>query len=213
MLSKFNKKKSYQGYTIIEILLVLVLILIFFSALIFNFISLDKRNNLSDGTLNTQTIFRIVKSQSEISGKTFRIKFIKIIGGDEGDILKEKYKDLDFIVEWEPNPIEYPNVFETFEDLNENCKSVSELVEFVKLQPTNNDIIINNDDIIVNNEEHEITNKKNGTIMFYPDGSSDSAILVVSSKSEEDNDKKIININGVIGSVSIKNYEDSSVHF
>ena len=98
MLSKFNKKKSYQGYTIIEILLVLVLILIFFSALIFNFISLDKRNNLSDGTLNTQTIFRIVKSQSEMSGKTFRIKFIKIIGGDEGDILKEKYKELPLLM-------------------------------------------------------------------------------------------------------------------
>ena len=84
MLSKFNKKNSYQGYTIIEILLVLVLILIFFSALIFNFISLDKRNNLSDGTLNTQTIFRIVKSQSEMSlkGAGFNVskyRFLTII--------------------------------------------------------------------------------------------------------------------------------------
>jgi len=186
----------YKAFTLIEILLVLILIISLFSVLIINLTNSNKKEYLYEGTLHTQTILRIVKCKSEITGRRFCIKFPKIIGGDDEELLGEKYKDMDIIIEWEPNPIEYPEVFVNFEQLNENCKNITELIDFVDIKSQD---------------------QENGMIMFYPDGSSDSVNITISSKFEEDNNKKNINVNGVTGLISItskKDYsEDSTVHF
>lgn len=186
----------YKAFTFIEILLVLILIISLFSVLIINLTNLDKKEYLYEGTLQTQTILRMIKCKSEITGRRFCIKFPKIIGGDDGELLDEKYKDMDLLIEWEPNPIENPNVFVNFGELNEICRNVTELIDFVDV---------------------ESQYQENGVIMFYPDGGSDSVNITISSKFEEDNNKKNININGVTGLISItskKDYnEDSTVHF
>ena len=110
----FKQNLNKLAYTFVELLLTLILILMFFSALVFNFINLDKKEYIYEGTLETQTILKIVKSQSEISGKRFRIKFPQIIGGDDGELLKEKHNNLNLVVEWESDPIKFPNIFENF---------------------------------------------------------------------------------------------------
>jgi len=182
-----NKILFCKAYTLVETLLVLILILSVSSFIILPLTKLDKKEYLYEGTLRTQTILRIVKCKSEITGRRFCIKFPKIIGGDNEELLGEKYRDMDIIIEWEPNPIEYPNIFVNFEELNENCKNITELIDFVDIKSQD---------------------RENGIIMFYPDGSSDSVNITISSKFEEDNNKKNISINGLSGLISLKMKKD-----
>jgi len=179
----YNKKKLKfcKAYTLLEILLVLVIILTLFSSLVY-VINSDKKEYLYQGTLQTQTIFRLVKCNAEITGRRFCVRFPKVIGGDSEEVLSEKYKNLDILIEWEPHPIEHPNLFVNFESLNEHCRSITEFVNFLEVKSETS---------------------SEGMVMFYPDGSSDSVNITISSKFEEDNNKNIVNINGTIGSISL----------
>ena len=68
---------SKHGFTLLEILLVLVLLLLLFGTAVFEFNSMGRGFSLSEGASQLESLFRFAQSESERTSRTIRIRFSK----------------------------------------------------------------------------------------------------------------------------------------
>lgn len=100
------KNKIKNGFTLLEVLIVMTLLSIVFSYLIFNFSHSKDNSFLTEGSLEIKTLMIFSKSYAKNNGKTVCVIFPESQLGDEGENLKEKYPNCTVVVLVDDKPLE-----------------------------------------------------------------------------------------------------------
>lgn len=190
------------GFTLVELLLVTVLLLLMLGGVIFSFSNLRKNATLDEGASQIEALFRYARAQAASSGRLVRIAFEEEVG----DGLEVPLGNLR--VEWESDPLNAPGLFSELPDAAGLIRSITELVrvEFVKAIEFDPEVAdphaaaagVGAESGGATNESVWITFPP---IAFFPDGSSDSSELTIASREEEDGRRVILNLAGLTGMV------------
>src|SRR6476620_9957295 len=172
-----------SGFTLVELLLVVALILMLTSAVVFNFSSLLKGNQLEEGTTRLETLMRYARAQAANSGKKVQLVFGESTNSPAASTGEVR-------ATWEPDPLRQPGCFSDLSDAQWHLQEVNDMVqvESVKLLDSN----AHDPATITCPEDEEedalssTTSKPIGPITFYPDGSSDSAEIILATRSPEE---------------------------
>lgn len=189
------------GFTLVELLLVTVLLLLMLGAVIFNFSTLQKNATLDEGASQIEALFRYARAQAASSGRLVRIAFEE----DVGDGLEVPLGNLR--VEWEADPLNAPGLFSELADAAELVRSITELVriEFVKAVDPD---LETSDSTMATGSGGESGVETNQSVWitfppigFFPDGSSESSELTIASRDEEDGRRVVLKLAGLTGIV------------
>ena len=196
--------RDRSGFTLVEILLTTVLLLLLLGAVVFNFSNLQRGVQLDEGATQLEALIRYARAQAASTGRRVRIAFEE----DVGDGLSVPLGNLQ--VQWEPEPLNAPGIFAELPEAAGYVRSITELVnvEFVRaLEPdvdetaTGNVATAGTGTSGATNETVWITFPP---VTFYPDGSSDSTEITLASRSKEDGRRLILRLMGMTGSIRRK---------
>lgn len=189
------------GFTLVELLLVTVLLLLMLGAVIFSFSTLQKNATLDEGASQIEALFRYARAQAASSGRLVRIAFEE----DVGDGLEVPLGNLR--VEWEADPLNAPGLFSELADAAGLIRSITDLVriEFVKAFEPDQETL---ESAVATGAVGESGGGTNESVWitfppvtFFPDGSSDSSELTIASRDEEDGRRMILKLAGLTGIV------------
>lgn len=205
-----------------ELLLTLVLILCLAAASVFSYTALHRQANLDEGVDRLATVLRFARAEAATTGKKVRVQFVKAEAG-----LGEKTELKQIKVEWEPDALKAPGVFEAYTGKTWDENIVNELVSVEKVeaadaapaqsrpgiegeadQPAEQEISEQ-----TSTDEAEAVEEAGNEIQpitFYPDGTCDSAKIVVTSKNEDDPRRMAVTVSGLLGVVSTKLVTESN---
>lgn len=194
--------KRRAGFTLVELLLVTVLLLLMLGGVIFSFSTLQRSASLEEGASQVEALFRYARAQASSSGRPVRIAFEE----DVGDGLEVPLGNLR--LEWESDPFNAPGVFQELPEAGDLVRSITDLVriDFVRsvepdreMQDTNSvPGGVGSDSVPEGGESVWITFPP---VTFYPDGSSDSSELTLVSRDDEVKRKIVLELSGLTGTV------------
>lgn len=192
--------RDRSGFTLVEILLTTVLLLLLLGAVVFNFSNLQRGAQLDEGATQLEALIRYARAQAASTGRQVRIAFEE----DVGEGLSVPLGNLQ--VQWEPEPLNAPGIFAELSEAAGFVRSITELVniEFVRaLEPDVEETgtTAGAGSTGATNETVWITFPP---VTFYPDGSSDSTEITLASRSEEDGRRMIVRLMGMTGSIRRK---------
>ena len=215
------------GFTLVELLLTLALILLLAAAAAFNFASLQRGRHLDEGMLQFEALLRFARSQAESTGRPIQLVFedpstsTNGASGSTNRILK---------LRWEPDPLRAPGTYADLPQTPHYLEAIQEHINIEEIQrfdgaiPRPNSLggtnitsappvpIVQPPPVDAMGKPKDGSNGFNGddlvaeipetpTITFYPDGSSDSARFVVSSQDAEDLRRMAIELTGITGAI------------
>lgn len=190
---------SRAGFTLVELLLAVGLVLLLLSAVVFNFSGLQRGASLDEGANQIEALLRFARAHAANSGRQVQITFEE----DIGDGLFIPLGNLSVV--WEPDPIGRPGYFEPVTELQEYVNRITDLVSIEGVRLVENGRF-----------EPELTDAAAAPepsaegdsalalfppIGFFPDGSSDSAEIIAASRSDEDARRIAVRIQGITGSI------------
>jgi Tfp pilus assembly protein FimT len=193
--------RAAAGFSLIELLLVVGLIMLLAGAMVFNFSSLLHGNHLEEGTTRLETLMRFARAQAANSGRKVQIVF----GGEATNAPAASTSEVR--ATWEPDPLGQPGCYSDMAEAQWHVQEINDLVqvESVKLiDDTAADPVANAcpDDSDLDST-NSVTAKLMAPITFYPDGSSDSAEIIVTPRSTEEDDQRMsVRLVGITGSIS-----------
>lgn len=95
-----------RGYTLLELLIATVILVIVSTCLVFNFSKSKENSKLNEGVSNIQTLFLFSKAHSLNTGKQVRIIFPESESGDTGESLRAKYPNETVVVLVDDKPLD-----------------------------------------------------------------------------------------------------------
>jgi len=188
-------KSDGLGFTLLELLLVVALLMGLMAAVVFNFSSLQKGSDLEEGARQFEALLRFASAQAANNGRTVQLRFSEDSGGSTNEMIDIFEMDSTLRVVWEPDPIAQPGVFVDLLDAARFLAAVKEHIRIDRVQtampPMNQST----------NETAALATPLAGLppLSFFPDGSSDVADIVLISKNSEDSRRVNIHLAGVIG--------------
>jgi type II secretory pathway pseudopilin PulG len=206
------------GFTLVELLLAVVLVLLLIGAMVFNFSGLQRGAALEEGARQVEALLRFARAESANCGKP--IQLIVPVGDAGGT--SNSTSGLHLV--WEPDPIASPGTFVTMPGAGEFLRGLNDLirVERVRLGPPPQIERESSDPatsaVPPGSAAGGASTDRDGPdaaeviVNFYPDGSSDSAELLLASSSTEDLRKIVIQLMGVTGTVRRRRLEPESDH-
>lgn len=193
-----RRSQARSGFTLVELLLVVALILMLVGALVFNFSNLMRGNPLAEGTTQLETLMRFARAHAANSGRKVQLVF----NGEPTNALAASTGEVR--ATWEPDPLRQPGSFMDLAETFWHVQQINDLVhvESVKLLDSSTAC----PPPIVGEEENESSDglpaKAFAPITFYPDGSSDSAEIIVAARSFEEDQRMAVRLVGITGSIS-----------
>ena len=76
-----------RGYTLLELLLSVVLVLGLIGAVVFNFSSVSRQTSLDEGATQVEALFRFARAHAASTGKQVRVLFPEAESGDNAELL------------------------------------------------------------------------------------------------------------------------------
>ena len=190
--------ESGAGFTLVELLLAVGLVMLLLGAVVFNFSSLQRTAPLDEGVNQIEALLRFARAHAASSGRQVQITFEE----DFGDGLMVPVGNLSVL--WEPDPLGRPGYFEPVTELQEYVHHITDLVsiESVHFGAGNSFKANLADDSAVFGESAEGSSALSfPPIGFFPDGSSDSAEIIVASRADEDTRRIAVQLQGITGSI------------
>lgn len=188
-----------RGFTLLELLLVTFLLLMLAGALIYNFSTLMRGNQLAEGTTRLETLMRFARAQAANSGKKVQLVF-------SAETNNTPAATGDVRATWEPDPLGQPGCFSEMQDGHWHVQEVNDLVqvESVKLIESKAapPAVTSETDDELDEFADFAPSKSMSPITFYPDGSSDSAEIIVAARSPEEEQRMAVRLVGMTGSIS-----------
>ena len=194
-------KTLNQGFTLLELLLAVSLVLLLMGALVFNFSNFGRGNELAEGTTRLETLMRFARAQAANSGRKVQLVFnsenTNELAATTGEVRAT----------WEPDPLRQPGCFADLGEAQWHVQEINDLVqvESVKLlepAPASPPSLICEQDDSGDQETNSVAAKAMSPITFYPDGSSDSAEIIISPRSTEEAQRMAVRLVGITGSIT-----------
>ena len=208
---------SNKGFSLLELLLVLVIVMLLFGAAVFEYSSIGRGVSLSEGANRLESLFRFARSEAERSSKRVRIRFgpIESQAGDftapdnstntvEIASTEESYP----MVEWEPNPVEMPGQFKSLANSASFTEGINELVKIESIQLSGLDAQMARINTETDSSGKTPTDNSPDQVEytlpilhFFPDGSCNSARIQLADINPENLNKSIVELMGYTGTV------------
>ena len=211
-------QRGKQGFSLVELLLTLVLILCLAAASVFTFTAIYKTANLDEGSDRFQSLIRFAQAEAATTGRKVRLQFVPTETGaleDPGAELRE------IKVTWESDLLNAPGVFEEYTNKAWSEEIVNELVGVTKVAAMSENgepMPMQSESVQGGSGEGSYTGETGAirvgggfaessdfpSITFYPDGSCDSAEVVLASRNGEDERRLAVRLGGMLGTVTTR---------
>lgn len=197
-----------HGYTLVELLLAVVLVLALLGAVVYNFSSGNRTARLDEGATQVEALFRFARAHAAGTGKQVRILFPEAETGDNAELLAAEAPGATVRVTSELDPIGAPGVFTDVPAAANYVTSISDLVSIQQVQ-AGEPAAENSAESVAplaepGNEAApapESPRSAFSSVTFYPDGTGDSVELVLASRSDEDARRFSVRVTGITGSI------------
>ena len=191
--ARLSFHRSTAGFSLVELLLALALLLLLVGGMVFSFSTLLNGTQLEEGAGQVESLIRYARAQAANSGR--RVQFVfeeETNSTSSAGVIR---------VTWEPDPLGQPGYFETLTEATRQADAVNELVQVEEVR-------------LGGTTEPDDTSSASGTsedmlamglaepfspIMFYPDGSSDSAEIILLSRVPEEEKRISVRLDGITG--------------
>lgn len=210
------------GFTLIELVLTVVLLLLLAGAAVFNFNSAQRGAQLEEGAGQVESLFRFARAQAAGTGRRVLVRFgSELSGAAAADITNAVAEPSGVQVLWEPDPLTEPGKFVPLPEAAAFAEHLNELVRFEAtpadpFSSSTNDLpattITSADDSATSPQTALVstesstggTNGVPAAVVFYADGSSDSADFQLASVEPEDRRRVRLILAGLTGTVRRK---------
>ena len=192
-----------QGFSLVELLLTLVLILCLAAASVFTFTAIYKSANLDEGSDRFQSMIRFAQAEAATTGRKVRLQFVPIESG-----AVESATELRTIkVTWEADLLNAPGVFQEYTNKAWSEEIVNELVGVTKVAPISESgtpiPTVGTETGVTGMEEYSGSDEF-PAITFYPDGTCDSAEVVLASRNSDDERRLAVRLGGMLGTMTTR---------
>ena len=177
------------GFTLVELLLTLVLILLLFAAVAFNFSSLQQGAALDEGASQFETLLRMARAHAAASGCAVKLLIAPAAGETNS------FPAATVQLWWEPQPIDQPGTWRSLNEPRWNLPGLNELVIVEDAVSLEQLASIAGPDSFPGGTDFP-------AVLFYPDGSSDSAEFVLASRQPEDQRRFAVRLIGLTGNIT-----------
>jgi prepilin-type N-terminal cleavage/methylation domain-containing protein len=212
-----SAQRGKHGFSLVELLLTLVLILCLAAASVFTFTAIYKTANLDEGSDRFQSLIRFAQAEAATTGRKVRLQFVPAVNSAMDDASAELRE---IKVTWEADLLNAPGVFQEFTNKAWSEEIVNELVGVTKVAAVSDSgehISAQSDSLQggvaqgndrgngVAGESGELSESSEfPSITFYPDGSCDSAEVVLASRNGDDERRLAVRLGGLLGTVSTR---------
>jgi len=194
-----RRPRAGRGFTLVELLLTTVLVLLLLGAVVFSFSTLQRGAELDEGAAQLEGLLRFARAHAANTGRQVQLSF-------EEELVDDVILTAGTMrVTWEPNPLEQPGVFEDLRDAALYLERITNLifVETVRMLDPNGaavEVAVAKDtsDVLPSADEPE---EFLPPINFYPDGTSDSAEIILNSWAEDDPRRIAVRLVGITGTI------------
>jgi type II secretory pathway pseudopilin PulG len=196
------------GFTLVELLLSVSLLVLLLGAIVFNFSGLQRGAELNEGVNQVEALIRFARAHASNSGHPVQLSFEE----DVDDESAEPLGNLRLL--WEPDPVARPGFLVPLVEAGEYVRGLTDLIRIESVR------------LVAGNSFEPATPGASGdasenagdnstvaafpSIGFFADGSSDSAEIVIASRSEEDSRRIAVRLQGITGSIRRKLIADES---
>ena len=197
-------KQSRCGFTLIEQLLTVVLVLLLLGAVVYNFSSATKGARLDEGATQVESLFRFARAHAESTGRQVRILFPEAESGDNAELLSAETPGTTVRVMWEADPVGAPGVFQDLPEAASYVQSISDLVSIQQAQPTAGAEAASVATPVGDAPDAAIAETARSpftVVTFYPDGTGDSAEIVLASRNADDARRFTVRLAGLTGTI------------
>jgi len=188
---KANRAGGERGFTLIEVLLSMVILLALLGAVAVSFSSVREGAELDEGAARFETLLRLAQAHAANTGRRVEISFQE----KPADLIPSMLATVR--VGWEADPFSEPGIYRPIREPGWNLDLVNELVGVAASGPLSEAV-----DPELNVEES--TGEELDLMLpitFLPDGSSDSARVILASRQETDQRRVMIRVTGITGEV------------
>lgn len=215
ILRPLQSHSARRGFTLIEQLLTVVLVLLLLGAVVFNFSSFHRTAQLDEGATQVEALFRFARAHAANTGKQVRIQFPEAESGDNAELLQAEAPGSTVRVTWEADPVGAPGVFQDLPAAANYVQSISDLVSIQQVQPGGPAAEPAADAAAPAPEAAatpapDAPHSPFSVVTFYPDGTGDSVEVMLASRSEEDSRRFTVRIVGLTGSIRRQLVSDAS---
>jgi type II secretory pathway pseudopilin PulG len=191
------------GFTLVELLLAVALVVLLLGAVVFNFAGLQRGAALDEGVSQFESLLRFARAHAASGGRQVEITFEE----DVGEGLFVPLGNLRVL--WEPDPVHRPGIFEPLLDLQSYVSRLTDLVSIEEVRLVEGDSF---DPVLPATTEApaEVAAAPSEPdsmlvtfppITFQPDGSSDSAEIILASRTDDDPRRIAVRLQGITGAI------------
>jgi len=197
-----SPRRCSSGFSLVELLLAVALILLLLGSVVFNFSSLQKNAELDEGATQLESLIRYARAHAANSGRKVRLTFEE----DTGDGLLVPLGN--FAVSWEPDPLGQPDQFLPLLETTDIVNSILDVVSIENVHAAvSTGVSPGPDESVAGNASAGAVSPGPGPafgfppVYFYPDGSCDSSEIVIASRNNDDGRRLALRLSGLTGSL------------
>ncbi|MGZ8920510.1 MAG: GspH/FimT family pseudopilin [Limisphaerales bacterium] len=199
-----------QGFSLVELLLTLVLILCLAAASVFTFTAIYKSANLDEGSDRFQSLIRFAQAEAATTGRKVRLQFVP----NESASLESAAELRTIKVTWEADLLNSPGVFEEYTNKAWSEEIVNELVGVTKvaqISESGEPMPVESTETGSTAMEEYSESQGFPAITFYPDGTCDSAEVVLASRNSDDERRLAVRLGGMLGTMTTRTVSGTDV--
>lgn len=212
-----RKPTRGAGFTLLEILLTVGLLLALLGAVVYNFESAKRGADLEEGARQLEALIRFAGAQAANTGKAVQFRFGDDVTFSSGSsntnaVSETSAKNVNDIpaiedledwgaklrVVYEADPVAQPGVFVELPEAAPFVQALGERVRIEKIRTPERPLNQSTNELAAT---ESVGGTGSNSITFYPDGSSQTVDIFLVSKEREDLREMIVHIDGVTGSV------------
>lgn len=204
-----------RGFTLVELLLAISLMLLLMGAVVFSVSSLQRGAGLDEGINQFEALIQFARAQAANTGRRVQIQcFERTFSG-------APEPELELRVVWERDPVGQPGVFDELTEAGPYLRGIPDLVRVKSIQSLEGDASPSSMEIASTNAVASTAPRPSASsgsgsapveqlapayppITFYPDGSSESVEIVLAAQDEEDGRRFSLRLAGLTGSIHRK---------
>lgn len=220
-----RKRTDGAGFTLLEILLTVALLIALLGAIVYNFQSAQHGADLDEGARQIEALIRFAGAQAANSGKAVQLRF-----GEDATLATgtnstasasadssvkstlsstnavNDFASIDDMEDWgaklrvvyEADPVLQPGVFVDLPEAKPFLDAIAERVRIDKVQRPETAATLSQG---TNDLAAAMETMPLASVTFYPDGSSDTVDIALVSKEREDYREMIVHVDGVTGQI------------
>ncbi|KAB2664593.1 MAG: prepilin-type N-terminal cleavage/methylation domain-containing protein [Verrucomicrobia bacterium] len=203
------------GFTLVELLLVMSIILLMAGAVIVGFDAMTKGSRLDEGATQLEALFRFARAEAASTGRPVRVVLsgapepaapmsTGVVATASGPVLPQAAETNEpegVSLHWERDPLGAPGQFEPVVSAAPLVGQINDLIRVLPADAATNAPASSQAAPDVSLGSAATQESGPAPVMFYPDGSSDDAEILLVARDDEDPRRMIVRLSGMTGTL------------